>query len=98
MYHNQNSMTNIENNYRQTIKKPNGIFTLSLITNDYLFYCNLEDDNINKNVMMYERVKENKMKLISDDFFAYETLCFSLTTNRSIYITPTLKKIYEETV
>ena len=91
-------MTNIENNYRQTIKKPNGIFTLSLITNDYLFYCNLEDDNINKNVMMYERVKENKMKLISDDFFAYETLWFSLTTNRSIYITPTLKKIYEEMV
>ena len=91
-------MTNIENNYRQTIKKPNGIFTLSLITNSYLFYCNLEDDNINKNVMIYERVKENKMKLISDDFLAYELLCFNLTTNRAIYITPTLKKIYEEMV
>jgi hypothetical protein len=89
-------MTNIENNYRQTIKKPNGIFTLSLITNSYLFYCNLEDDNINKNVMMYNRVKENKMKLISDDYFASESLYFSLATNRSIYITPTLKEIYEK--
>lgn len=89
-------MTNIENNYPQTIKRPNGTFTLSLITNDYIFYCNLEDDNINKNVEMYERIGKNRKKLISNDYFASESLYFSLTTNRSIYITPTLKEIYEK--
>jgi hypothetical protein len=89
-------MTNIENNYAQTLKRPNGTFTLSLITNDYIFYCNLEDNNINKNVEMYERIGKNRKKLISGDYFASESLYFSLKTNRSIYITPTLKEIYEK--
>ena len=91
-------MTNIENNYAQTLKRPNGTFTLSLITESRIFYCNLEDDNINRNVEVYDRIGKRKMELVAEEFLAYELLCFNLTSNRAIYITPTLKKIYEETV
>jgi hypothetical protein len=89
-------MTNIENNYPQTIKRPNGTFTLSLITESRIFYCNLEDDNVNKNVEVYDRIGKRKMELVAEEFLAYELLMFNLITNRAIYISPTLKKIYEE--
>jgi hypothetical protein len=89
-------MTNIENNYPQTIKRPNGTFTLSLITESRIFYCNLEDDNVNKNVEVYDRIGKRKMELVAEEFLASELLYFNLVSNTSIYITPTLKEIYEK--
>lgn len=47
-----------------------GDWSLGFVTSDCFFYCNFKESDTNANTKMYD----NKLNLISDNYFAYEAL------------------------
>ena len=88
-------MKNVETNYPQSFKRPNGIFTLGLITNDRIFYCNLNEANPEKNVEVYDRIGKSKINFVANGLLGAELLYYNLISQKPQYINPTLKEVYE---
>jgi hypothetical protein len=83
---------NFSKNNRGIIKTTLGEYHRALETLTHIFYVNYEECDENGQVKMFDR----KHNLVSDNYFAFTALDEVLETGRYSWISPRLKKVWEE--
>lgn len=79
-------------NSRGIIKTVLGEYHRAVENSNHIFYVNYEEGDENAQVMMFDR----KRKLVSDNYFAFTELTRVLEETEYSWISPKLKKIWEE--
>ena len=81
--------------YGRSVKRPTGLFSKALITDEFVFYHNYHDTDASQNVEMYRRLGGPTLQLISKDHIANENLFEELRKQQWKYISQTMKKNYK---